>query len=183
LSGRLAHASRVLALLVHGRDPPRLAGPGWAPALRPNLQSGNKKLETGSPNFHFPVSIFQFPFSSFSPHSMPHNSRIPGPILRFDWRLLHSGNSSFLGSENANPCVFSRSLGSFPLFSIFFAFLATFSLRRADSEPPSPPRLQACSCDNSHRLPPLEPLVKSKMKDRIQDSGFKKTEGGRSAGQ
>jgi len=103
---------------------------------------------------------------------MPHNSRIPGPILRFDWRLLHSGNSSFLGSENANPCVFSRSLGSFPLFSIFFAFLPTFSLRRADSEPPSPPRLQACSCDNSHRLPPLEPLVKSKMKDRIQVSGF-----------
>ena len=60
----------------------------------------------------------------------PENLRLQ-PVFRFDLRLFALKIGFVLGSffapKNAKSCVFNRSLGSFPLFSIFFALSCRFA--------------------------------------------------------
>ncbi len=60
--------------------------------------------------------------------SIPRKRRFFGPFLGFDLGSFASKTSSFLAPKNANSCLFNKSLGSFPLFSIFFHLPRLFPL-------------------------------------------------------
>jgi hypothetical protein len=75
------------------------------------------------------------PFDSRILASIPRKRRFFGPFLGLIWVRLGSKASSFLAPKNANSFLFNKSLGSFPLFSIFFHFPRLFPPL------PSPPRL------------------------------------------
>src|SRR5208337_2031938 len=100
-------------------------------------------------SFHFPVPRFLAPFFALI------------------WAFWGSKTSSFWAPETVNSFVLNIFLGSFPLFSIFFLFSTHFP----PALPPSANSLSAAcwqvsSCDNPHRLPQLEPGVKSKVQEQ-----------------
>ena len=94
--------------------------------------------------------------------SMPHKRQFFGPFLGFDWGSFASKTSSFSAFQNAKSFVCTRSVGSFPLFSIFFAFPRLFPPCRGPLAYPCRRRLPAPSCDNSNRLPRVGGHVKRK---------------------
>jgi hypothetical protein len=87
-------------------------------------------------------------------------------FLALIWGRLHSKTSSFLAFQNAKPFVCNRSVGSFPLFSIFFAFPRLFPPFRVPFAYRCRRRFPALSYDNSDRLPQVSPRVKRKVQEK-----------------
>ena len=107
-----------------------------------------------------PLPSFDSQILTSMPHERPHF----GPFWGLIWVRLHSKTSSFSPFENAMSFVFTRSLGSFPLFSIFFAFPCPFPPFRVPFAFPCR-RLPALSCDNPNRLLRLGRRVKRKVQE------------------